>query len=442
MRRYAVLLTALTAMIGAPAHAEPAPSSTDVLVWAATASGYETKWIRVDGDSTEVVARRSEAVASNGTTLWALRFTWKRVDLLPCSALEDEDTKAEPAGSADLPGLAAVPLNGGKAVTIVEASAAGGGYGEVWGNTITLQGGSGARVSVHRTDSGFGCGAHGYADSYSSLWDLAKGDRSELEASAFDGLRKKAAGPIMADVDKQDCRDEDMDPDAPDEARIHFSGVSVAFDGDKVLGEYTFVHPTGADWNFVCEIEGTVQGPLLPATGLAAPDAAVGKALLTAGVGGAVGYAPLSLRGEARDKALAAFKDAKGIPAPPKVEPAKPAGTLKELIDAGRKATQAKDYAGAIASFGQAIDKDAKAARAWSGRGYARLLAEDLASAKQDLDKALTLDADPAFQAAVWYNLGLVAEKQGDKDAALAAYGKANTLKPSKAAKGKLESLR
>lgn len=327
-------------------------------------------------------------------------------------------------------------------MTIVEASAAGGGYGEVWSNTIDLRGSSGARVSIHGTDSGYGCGAHGYADSMMSDWDLAKGGRVELDAAAFDGLRKQAAGPIMAEVDKQACRRDDVDPDAPDWELLGFGGVSVVRKGGKVVGEYTFIHPTGAEWNFACEIEGSVDGPLLPATGHAPPDATVEKALAAAGVVGTVGHARLSLRGEARDKALAAFKDAAGIPSAPKAAAPQAAGSLKELIDAGRKATQVKDYAAAIASFGQAIEKDGKAARAWSGRGYARLLAEDLDAAKQDLDKALTLDADPSFQAAVWYNLGLVAEKKGDTDAARAAYGKANTLKPSRAAQGKLESLR
>lgn len=117
MRRRAVLLTALTALAGAPALAEPAAPATDVLVWEPTATGYATKWVRVDGDATEIVATRPEAVASDGTTLWALRFSWKHMELLPCSALEEEGEKArpKPIGAADLPGLEARPLNGGKA---------------------------------------------------------------------------------------------------------------------------------------------------------------------------------------------------------------------------------------------------------------------------------------------------------------------------------------
>ena len=95
----------------------------------------------------------------------------------------------------------------------------------------------------------------------------------------------------------------------------------------------------------------------------------------------------------------------------------------------------------AIAAFSAAIEKDAKAARAWSGRGYAKLLAGKVDEADQDFDKALLLDNDDTFQAAVWFNKGLVAEKRGDKETARSHYETAKSKKPSKAVELRLKAL-
>lgn len=436
MRGPTLLLMLLCTPLADPALADP----VDVLVWGTAADGYETTWIRVDGEAADVVAKRPEAVASDGATLWALRHTWKKVDMLPCSALEEEDgaRRAEPAGTAVVTGLLALPLGGGKAVALVEASTSTGGYGEVWNNAVELLGGAGGRVSVRRDDSGFGCGAHGFVDSRTILWDLPTGAEVKIDEGALAGMRAKATPGILADASKEGCLDADVDG----AGLVSLSGVGVVRKGETIEGRYAFVLPTQAEWAFNCEIVGTVDGPLLPATGLAAPDPAVAQAVRAAGVLGTVGYARLHLQGDARDRALAAFRDATGIGSAPKEEPARPSRSAGELIDAGRKATRDKDYTAAVTAFDQAIAADSRAARAWSGRGYARLLAGQLDAAKDDLERALTLDTAADFQAAVWFNLGLVAEKQGDREAARAAYGKANTLKPSKAARGKLDALK
>ncbi len=112
-----------------------------------------------------------------------------------------------------------------------------------------------------------------------------------------------------------------------------------------------------------------------------------------------------------------------------------------KLTDEGRKATNAKDYVAAVAAFDAAIAADAKASRAYSGRGHAKLLSKDLDGAKSDFERALELASDPRFQGAVWFNLGLVAEAQEDAAGAKAAFQKVLTFGPSQAARKKLDAL-
>jgi len=110
-----------------------------------------------------------------------------------------------------------------------------------------------------------------------------------------------------------------------------------------------------------------------------------------------------------------------------------------KLVNDGRKQTKAKDYSGAIWTFGKAIDADAATAQAWSGRGYARLLAGDLDDAQADFERALALNKDQAYQSAIWFNLGLLAEKRNDDLAAVLAFSRAHELKPSAAVEKKLK---
>jgi tetratricopeptide (TPR) repeat protein len=86
-------------------------------------------------------------------------------------------------------------------------------------------------------------------------------------------------------------------------------------------------------------------------------------------------------------------------------------------------------------------ERTGKAARAWSGRGYAKLLAGKLDNAARDFNFALTLDTTDAYRAAIWFNFGQVAEKQKKLKQARRAYRTANQLRPSKAAKKALDSV-
>ena len=120
-------------------------------------------------------------------------------------------------------------------------------------------------------------------------------------------------------------------------------------------------------------------------------------------------------------------------------EPSKQARTK---LDEGRRLTRAGDYAAAIATLDAAIGLDAGLARAWSERGYAKLLADDLPGARADLEAALPLDEGAAFRAAIHYNLGQVAEKSGDTVAAKAAYEASLALRDHETVRKALERLR
>lgn len=147
--------------------------------------------------------------------------------------------------------------------------------------------------------------------------------------------------------------------------------------------------------------------------------------------------------------------DAKaGAPTPAPAGPRAPAAKGKDVklpkepeavrrafwaaIQAGRKRTVAKDYGGAIASFDAALVQIPGHARALSGRGYAKLLADDLAGAEVDLRQALAAPGTKKLESAIAFNLGLVAEKRGDQELARAQFSLANVLHPSKAAQDKL----
>ena len=113
--------------------------------------------------------------------------------------------------------------------------------------------------------------------------------------------------------------------------------------------------------------------------------------------------------------------------------------TYRLAMRHGRKATDAKAYAEAIAAFDEAVKARPTDPRALAERGFAKLLAgTDLESASADFDHAADQTRDPKILGMIWFNRGLVDDKLGHPDAALVDYFLANKLSPSKAAAGKL----
>ena len=121
-------------------------------------------------------------------------------------------------------------------------------------------------------------------------------------------------------------------------------------------------------------------------------------------------------------------------PVDPTMQAAYRAGMKK-----GRGATSKKSWADAIAGFDAALAAKPGDARATGERGFARLLeGTDLAAAETDFDRAASSTKDPKILASLWFNRGLLFEKQGNADNALAAFATSNVLRPTPAAAKKL----
>jgi hypothetical protein len=110
------------------------------------------------------------------------------------------------------------------------------------------------------------------------------------------------------------------------------------------------------------------------------------------------------------------------------------AGALKR----GRAATVKKDYHSAIAAFDEALAAIPKEPRALAERGYAKLLAGDNYGARMDLWAARGRTKDEKLGSQIWWNLGLIAEREKDDSAAHDAFAHAYALHPTLAAKAKL----
>jgi hypothetical protein len=105
----------------------------------------------------------------------------------------------------------------------------------------------------------------------------------------------------------------------------------------------------------------------------------------------------------------------------------------------GRKATLAKDYAGAVKAFDAALAQKEGDPRALSERGYARLLAKDWKAAREDLDKSAQGTKDNKLLATIWYNQGLISDALGEAASAQLYFARSNALNPTKAAQSKLD---
>lgn len=119
-----------------------------------------------------------------------------------------------------------------------------------------------------------------------------------------------------------------------------------------------------------------------------------------------------------------------------------PHASADALLAKGRKLTVDGQHELAIFTFGQALLVDPRMARAYSGRGYAKLRAERLDGTRDDFARAAELEPDPKFQALVWNHMGQVDELAGDLTRANADYERALTFAPNQSASEALARLR
>lgn len=441
---------AATAPDAAPADAAPADTAPadaastagEVLVWTAGEKGYETSWLAADGT---VIATRAEAVVATATELWALQVRWNAFEEIGCEEVMNELPSSNPKRGAKkwYPSLVSTRLGAAPQDNVLTPAYDGDGlgdkaadgklpsyWGEHWGKDIDLVGGFDGLVLVSSCDGGYGCGAHGNVDCNFQTFSFGREASVDLEAigKELEAATKPLRDPWIAEGG------EDF------QAVPELTAVSLRADGDV---DYLYVAEvpyaaTDGNWSSYTQAKKYTGRPTAALQMSAVPDVVRTFAMKRA-PGVHFGWSPAPTADRAA--LLAAFKDAAlAPPRPADVVPADGDAANAKLAE-GRKATKEKRYTDAIAAFDAAIAASDKLARAWSGRGYAKLLAGEHEAAKADFDKALSLDATPKFQAAVYFNLGELALAKKDRAAAKEAFTKANALSPSDAAKKQLERL-
>jgi hypothetical protein len=107
----------------------------------------------------------------------------------------------------------------------------------------------------------------------------------------------------------------------------------------------------------------------------------------------------------------------------------------------GRAAVARHDYFTAARAFDDAVKHAPHDARPLGERGYVKYLSNDMKGARTDLEAARDLGASPKTMAAIWFNLGLLREREGDAERARAAFANSESISHSKAAEDKIAGL-
>jgi len=432
-------------------------SAKDWLVWSRSGDGWVTRWVALKGSRFEVVAERKAVIVSDGTKLFRVARADVEENVKPCECFEEEDGDAcKVIGTITRPRLRAFDLAGGDPIDVYVPDA-----GEMYGGDmdlgVDLVGGVGTLLFVDWTEGGYFCGAHGMWDKGTRLYDVAQRKSVQDLFREVDGkLPAAIRTPAMKELYEplRECDNEEL-TEAEAAERMGLDGVYVRVgEGGAPAIRWAF----SADVMYACSADYLVHGSstssLLPEAAALGLDGPLPKGLLAAFDAapekGTVGWSALTVEGDARAAALAAF-EAAPEPAWGKTHfseklsetdaPSGDTAAAKAAVSEGRKLTRKKDYPGAVTKFTAAIEADGSYARAYSGRGYARMLAGDLDEAKADFGKALELGGDEAYQAQVHFNLGQIAEKQKDLSTAKAAYEKSLELRPNDAVKKALDRV-
>lgn len=167
---------------------------------------------------------------------------------------------------------------------------------------------------------------------------------------------------------------------------------------------------------------------------------------------------PADKPAEATPEAAAPEAAAPAPPAPPeeeaemapvKVAAKKVAGDGKalgrryrELLNAGRKQVQAKDFAGGIATFREALKADPSDPRLLGELSYAASQKGDHKLAERAARDCVRNSQDLKISGSCYYNLGKAQEDQGDKEAAATSYRLSLAVRPgNKVVQSRLDGL-
>ena len=111
------------------------------------------------------------------------------------------------------------------------------------------------------------------------------------------------------------------------------------------------------------------------------------------------------------------------------------------LLRSGRKLSQAGQWKEAAQALDRARALDPDDVIVLSELGWAELNAADLTASQATSEHALSVAKEPRLRAQVLYNLGRVAEANGDRDTAKKRYEESLALRASRAVQSRLESL-
>jgi len=439
----------------APEPAPAVPTGPAYVVWIATANGHESTWIAPQEGGYAAVATQPQISVFADETLWGVERPLTSYREISCDEFENEtdDMPAKPSGPVHvvehlaIRGLAGAEV--GKARPMVERLPdyfqkdpdAKGVYtiiGELWGRQLSVDGGAGDLMLIVDCASAFSCGAHG--DATCQFVPFTFGDttvKPNLPAAT-----QALSGAVKGLVKSWTAEAEGEELGAPT-----VEAVSMRFANGVPAAEYLFVADvsyvaTDGDWSSYTQSR-NYKAPIIPE--LALPEVPAEVVAWLAGQTVTTSYGWSAVPVDADSAILAAFKDAATVPAPrppaSAIDPTSPAVDAAGMVKRGRELTRDNKLDDAISTFTTAIELDAKMARAWSGRGYARLRAGDLEGSAADFKQALTLDDSAKFQGAVYFNLGELAEKQGDGTAAVKHYENGNKLAPSAAALKRIEAI-
>lgn len=415
------------------------------LVWWQTDRGEVTSWVVADGEGIRIEASRPQITLFADETLFGLETRYVPFTETTCE--DFENGRKTRGGKRWLPYLVAKGLAGRDIDQIRELTPPKSGYiadeppadgvfelvGEHWGRTHKFIGSWRDLLLVTDCEGSYGCGAHGDVGCMAHAVKLGS-DAPTLDVEQV----AKHVDPLANEFIKAwASEDSELVPE--------FDHFGLKSKDGAVVVDYVYtasVPYSGSDgsWSSYSQSRTFTSAPV-EALNLGPLPVVVQKALQKAGVDGHFGWS--IVKPSYIEPARRAFDDPTTLPGPAPADEVAPADTESPttLIETGRKLSRDKDYAGAITAFDKAIAAEPKLARAWSGRGFAKLGQDELAGAKADFEQALTLEDAPKFQAAVFFNLGQIAEKQNDPTAALSHYEKANTLSPSNAAKKRIEAL-
>ncbi len=110
-------------------------------------------------------------------------------------------------------------------------------------------------------------------------------------------------------------------------------------------------------------------------------------------------------------------------------------------LEEGRKKARAKDFAGALVAFDQALAVAPNDARVLAEVGWAALNTGELPRAEKANQRALALTKQPVLRAQILYNVGRVAEAKKDNEAARKAYAESLALRDNAEVKKRLEAV-